>query len=63
MTDIPWRQVVWNTSYPGDKPCSHSGGINVIQLACGHRIVRKWSQGIPHKVRCRECGTKLETER
>ena len=32
-----------------------TGGTNVLELECGHSDYRKFSQGIPKRVACKEC--------
>lgn len=38
--------------------CRYTGYIDKsirLKLVCGHEQVRKASQGVPHKARCRDC--------
>lgn len=48
------REIVRHYNYI-DKHANGTGGSNVLILSCGHELVRKFSEGIPKKVWCREC--------
>jgi len=48
------RKVVKVENYI-DPHANGTGGSNVLTLECGHETARKFSQGVPKNVYCREC--------
>jgi len=55
--NAPWRAVV---DYSMRK--SSTGYSVTLHLSCSHFAARKYSQGIPKRVRCEQCKNQSEAE-
>lgn len=58
MTKPVWRKIDNRSVFmnKGHEKSRFTGGSVRIQLkGCGHSVRRKLSQGLPEKIRCREC--------
>jgi hypothetical protein len=59
-----WRTIRTRTEHdnPGHGKHWAVGGSRTLALSCGHELVRKQSQTIPARVRCKRCESILAGE-
>lgn len=53
IAPVPWRKVV--DHWLSRRHPTNGSQYRIFKLECGHTVTRKPSQGLPGKVRCREC--------